>query len=60
MTTKPDEPGEEELFEKSLRKHGQLAESESESDEPPAGSTHQVTTDESGERKVVRKRFSAI
>ncbi|MHC9297124.1 hypothetical protein ACRCUN_32075 [Mycobacterium sp. LTG2003] len=60
MTTKRDDPerSEEELFEESLRRHGQLANSESE--ELPPGATHEETTDESGERKVRRKRMSAF
>lgn len=60
LTTKPDHPerGEDELFEESLREHGQLAQSES--GELPPGATHEVTTDETGERKVRRKRMSAF
>jgi hypothetical protein len=60
VTTKrnPSQRGEEELFEESLSEHGQLAEEDAE--ELPPGATHQVKTDDNGERKVVRKRFSAI
>jgi hypothetical protein len=49
---------EEELFEESLREHGQLAEEDS--GEPPPDATHHVETNERGERVVRRDRFSAI
>lgn len=49
---------EEAMFEKSLGAHGQLAGEGTET--VPAGATHQVETTDDGERKVVRKRFSAI
>jgi len=60
VTTKrnPSEGDEEELFEESLREHGQLADEDAE--ELPPGATHQVQTNDKGERKVSRKRFSAI
>jgi hypothetical protein len=62
MAHKPTETGErqgeEEFFEQCLREHGQLADEEC--SELPAGATHQVTTDDTGERHVVRKRFSAF
>lgn len=45
-------------FEKSVREHGQLADGDAE--EMPPGTTHQVVANERGERKVVRRRFSAI
>jgi hypothetical protein len=54
----PSQRDEEELFEASLREHGQLAEEDAE--ELPPGATHQVETNDKGERKVQRKRFSAI
>lgn len=54
----PSRRDEEELFENSLREHGQLADEDA--DELPPGATHQVETTEDGERKVRRKRFSAI
>jgi hypothetical protein len=49
---------EEQLFEQSLCEHGQLASENC--DELPAGATHQVQTNGNGERKIVRKRFSAV
>jgi hypothetical protein len=52
------DPSEEELFEESLRQHGQLAEGDS--DEPPPDATHHVETNDKGERTVRRDRFSAI
>lgn len=56
---KPEEPQtEEEFFEECLREHGQLADEEC--TELPAGATHQVTTNEHGEKTVIRKRFSAF
>jgi hypothetical protein len=55
---KPAERDEEELFEESLRENGQLAEEDSE--ELPPGATHKVETNDKGERKVQRKRFSAL
>jgi hypothetical protein len=51
------EPDERDIFERSLREHGQLAEADAE--ELPPGATHQVVTDEEGERTIDRKRFSA-
>jgi FMN phosphatase YigB (HAD superfamily) len=48
---------EEEVFERSLRTHGQLAE---EGQEPPPGATHRVEHDEHGNRVIERDRFSAI
>ena len=58
LTTNDDRPGpEEQLFEESLREHGQLAEGDSE--ELPPGATHQVQTDEDGRKVIRRKRFSA-
>ncbi|KWX20134.1 hypothetical protein AFM11_31805 [Mycolicibacterium wolinskyi] len=60
LTTKRDDAdrSEKELFEESLREHGQLAHAESE--ELPPGATHEETTDETGERTVRRKRMSAF
>jgi hypothetical protein len=60
LTTKRNraERDEEELFEESLREHGQLAGEDAE--ELPQGATHQVVTNDKGERTVQRKRFSAI
>ena len=52
----PD-PEERDIFERSLREHGQLAEADAE--ELPSGATHQVEIDEKGERTIVRKRFNA-
>jgi hypothetical protein len=49
---------EEQLFEKSLREQGQLANEDC--DELPAGSTHQVQTNDKGEPTIERKRFSAV
>jgi hypothetical protein len=49
---------EEELFEECLREHGQLADEEC--GELPPGATHQITTDDKGERQVTRKRYSAF
>lgn len=49
---------EEEFFEECLREHGQLADEEC--TELPAGATHQITTNEKGEQKVTRKRYSAF
>lgn len=48
---------EEEVFERSLRTHGQLAE---EGQEPPPGATHRVERDEHGNPVIKRDRFSAI
>lgn len=57
--TKDDErQREEELFEECLREHGQLADEEC--TELPPGVTHQITTDDKGERQVTRKRYSAF
>ena len=56
--SKSTEQSEEELFEESLRRHGQLAEDDSDGSSPDA--THHVEIDEKGERSVVRDRFSAI
>jgi hypothetical protein len=50
--------GEEELFEDSLRAHGQLADDQSDEKTPDA--THHVEVDDRGERSVRRDRFSAI
>jgi hypothetical protein len=60
LTTKRSQADrdEEALFEKSLREHGQLADAGVEKLAP--GVTHRVETNEKGERKVVRKRYSAI
>jgi hypothetical protein len=60
MTTErnPSKRDEEKLFEDSLNEHGQLAEEDCE--ELPPGTTHQVETNDKGERKIQRKRFSAI
>lgn len=52
------DPDEQSVFEKSLREHGQLAEEDAET--LPPGATHQIETTDEGERKVVRKRYSAI
>jgi hypothetical protein len=59
VSTKKDqtERTEEELFEESLRRHGQLAE---EGAPEPPDATHHVETDETGERTVRRDRYSAI
>ena len=51
------DPDEREIFERSLREHGQLAEADAE--ELPPGATHRVETDEKGEPTIVRERFSA-
>lgn len=48
---------EKRLFEKSLRDHGQVADSDAE--ELPAGATHKVETGPDGREIVRRKRFSA-
>jgi hypothetical protein len=60
MTTRRSQTDldEEALFEKSLREHGQLAKEGAQ--KLPPGATHQVETTDEGERKVVRKRYSAI
>jgi hypothetical protein len=53
------QPSEEQVaeaisFVKSLATHGQIA------SKPTGGATHQIETDKKGNRKLVRKRFSAI
>jgi hypothetical protein len=60
VTAKPKstEQSEEELFEDSLRAHGQLVEDDS--DDQPPNATHHVEINERGERFVRRDRFSAI
>ena len=55
---KSAERDEQEAFEESLTAHGQLADEDAE--ELPPGATHQVETNAKGERKIVRRRFSAI
>jgi hypothetical protein len=44
-------------FVKSLATHGQIAGPDG---KPTGGATHQIETDEKGNRRLVRKRFSAI
>lgn len=46
-----------ELFQRSLKKHGQLHEGKG---PLTAGATHQVSVGKSGAKKIVRKRFSAF
>ena len=62
MTHKPTKTEErqrdEVFFEECLREHGQLADEEC--TELPPGATHQITTNEQGEREVTRKRYSAF
>ncbi len=62
MTHKPAETEErqreEEFFEECLREHGQLADEEC--TVLPPGATHQIATNEKGEREVTRKRYSAF
>lgn len=60
MTSKPkrSDAVEKQAFEESLHEHGQLAEEDC--DPLPPGTTHQVETDDHGERQVRRKRFSAF
>jgi FMN phosphatase YigB (HAD superfamily) len=60
VTDKDDEPGpgEEQLFEESLREHGQLADEDVE--ELPPGATHREGTDEQGKKVIRRERFSAF
>jgi hypothetical protein len=59
VSTKSNKPErtEEELFEESLRRHGQLTE---ENGPEPPDATHHVETDDKGEPTVRRDRFSAI
>ncbi len=59
MSTNSNKPErtEEELFEESLRRHGQLAEQNG-PEMPDA--THHVETDDKGEPTVKRDRYSAI
>jgi beta-phosphoglucomutase-like phosphatase (HAD superfamily) len=60
MTDQDDNPGpgEEQLFEESLREHGQLADEDAE--ELPPGATHRAVTDEQGNKVIRRDRFSAF
>jgi FMN phosphatase YigB (HAD superfamily) len=44
-------------FVRSLATHGQIA---GQTAKPPGGATHQIETDEKGNRRLVRKRFSAF
>ena len=53
----PEEPAEAAQFVKTLEANNQIAYGPG---PLPAGATHQVETDEKGQRILKRKRFSAI
>jgi hypothetical protein len=59
VSTKSNKPErtEEELFEESLRRHGQLAEKNG---PKTPDATHHVETDDKGEPTLKRDRYSAI
>ncbi|HXI53713.1 MAG TPA: hypothetical protein VNH84_19500, partial [Candidatus Saccharimonadales bacterium] len=44
-------------FVRSLARHGQIA---GQTAKNPRGATHQIETDEKGNRRLVRKRFSVL
>lgn len=58
MTDKDKAERDEELFEESLKEHGQLADEDAA--ELPSGATHRVVTGDDGKPEIRRERYSAF